>query len=94
MDNTLSHSNGHEAEKEVELTSQAVSEHLTGQVLSAGRGFWLALTVLGAFVALGILGFVVRAMDDGFSDSGPGPPGDITPRCLGSSLLQWVLSQS
>ena len=69
MDKTLAHSNGHEAEAEVELTSQSISEDLTGKVLSTGRGFWLALTVLGAFVALGTLGFVVRAMDDGFSDS-------------------------
>ena len=69
MDRTLAHSNGHGAEAEAELTHQTVSEHLTRKVLTLERGFWLALMGLGALVALGIVGFVVRALGDGFSDS-------------------------
>ena len=65
---TEAHVNGQAAEIERALTDQEVTEHLSRKVVTLERGFWLAIAGLGALVVLGIVGFVVRAMDDGFSD--------------------------
>ena len=54
---------------EVSLTPQGVTEHLTQKVFTFDRAFGIALLGVGLLVVLGIVGFVVRAVDDGFSDS-------------------------
>ena len=61
--------NGHTVPAEAELTPQAVTEHLSRKVLSLDGRLRVALLGLGALFILGIIGFVVRAVDDGFSDS-------------------------
>ena len=65
----MANGNGHNAPAEVELTPQGVTEHLSQQVFSVDRRFLLALAGLGLLFALGIVGFLVRVFDDGFSDS-------------------------
>jgi len=65
----MSSSNGHDVAAQAELTPQAVAEHLERQVFSIEGKFLLALLALGALIVLGIVGFVVRAVGDGFSDS-------------------------
>ncbi len=65
---TEAHANAQAADIEPGLTDQEVTEHLSRKVITLERGFWLAIAGLGALVVLGIVGFVVRAMDDGFSD--------------------------
>ena len=61
--------NGATALEMPQLTPQGVSEHLLSKVFSADKKFWLVMAGLAVLVALGIVGFVVRALDDGFSDS-------------------------
>ena len=61
--------NGATALEMPQLTPEGVSEHLLSKVFSADKKFWLVMAGLAVLVALGIVGFVVRAVDDGFSDS-------------------------
>ncbi len=61
--------NGATALEMPQLTPWGVSEHLLSKVFSADKKFWLVMAGLAVLVALGIVGFVVRALDDGFSDS-------------------------
>ena len=61
--------NGATALEMPQLTPQGVSEHLLSKVFSADKKFWLVMAGLAVLVALGIVGFVVRALDYGFSDS-------------------------
>ena len=65
----MDRTNGNGAPPEVHLTPQGVTEHLSRKVFSFDRKFGLALLVLAALFALGIVGFVVRAVGDGFSDA-------------------------
>ena len=51
------------------LTPQGITEHLSWKVFSFDRRFRLALAGLGVLFILGIIGFSVRAVGDGFSDS-------------------------
>ncbi len=66
------HTNGHGAHHpdvpEVNLTPQGVTEHLRRKVFTFDRALMLALLGLGVLVVLGIVGFVSRAVNDGFSD--------------------------
>ena len=64
----MASSNGHTMVEREELTPQDVTEHLSRKVFSMDRAFGLALAGLGALFILGIVGFAVRALDDGFSD--------------------------
>ena len=50
------------------LTSQGVTEHLSQKVFAVDRKLGLALAGLGLLFILGIIGFIVRAVGDGFSD--------------------------
>ena len=52
-----------------ELTPQGVTEHLSYKVFSFDRKLGYALAGLGVLIVLGIIGFLVRAIGDGFSDS-------------------------
>ena len=62
--------NGHTTVgEEVQLTPQGVTEHLSYKVFNIDKRFVLALVGLGVLVILGIIGFIVRAVDDGFSDA-------------------------
>ena len=54
---------------EVYLTPQGVTEHLSHQVFSFDRRLRIALAGLTVLFILGIIGFLVRALGDGFSDS-------------------------
>lgn len=54
---------------EVDLTPEGVTQHLSGKVFSFDRPLGLAMLGLVVLLSLGIVGFVVRAVDDGFSDS-------------------------
>ena len=65
----MASANGHNAVEEAEHTPQDVTEHLRGKVFSFDRRLGLALAALGILFILGIVGFVVRAVNDGFSDS-------------------------
>ena len=69
MATTSMHSgNGLAAEATAPLTPQGVADHLTHKVYTLDRPFVIAVLVLGALFALGVVGFVVRAVGDGFSD--------------------------
>ena len=61
--------NGHSDEAVTQLTPQGISEHLSQKVYSFDRPFGLALLGLGLVFILGLVGFIVRAVGDGFSDS-------------------------
>ena len=65
----MASSNGHTVAEREELTPQEITEHLSRKVFSMDRAFGLAMAGLGALVILGIVGFAVRALDDGFSDA-------------------------
>ena len=60
---------GHGAGPEVVLTDQGITEHLSRKVFSFDRPFGIALAGLGLLFLLGVIGFIVRAVGDGFSDS-------------------------
>jgi molybdopterin-containing oxidoreductase family membrane subunit len=61
--------NGHHPEVLVR-TSQEVNEELLGRTFHAGPRFWLVAAVLAALLALGVIGFMLRARD-GFDDHRP-----------------------
>ena len=65
----MNSSNGHGAAPGAELTPQGITEHLSNKVFSFDARLRLALMGLAVLVILGIIGFVVRAVGDGFSDS-------------------------
>ena len=65
MDNGDTHS----AVAELRLSPEEVTEDLSRKVYSVDGKFVLALLGLGALIVLGIIGFVIRALADGFSDS-------------------------
>ena len=65
----MSSSNGYDAVAEQELTPQDVTEHLTSKVFSFDRKLGIAMLGLFVLFVLGIVGFVIRAVDDGFSDA-------------------------
>ena len=65
----MDRTNDNGAPPEVHLTPQGVTEHLSRKVFSFDRKFGLAVLVLAAIFGLGIVGFVVRAVGDGFSDA-------------------------
>ena len=58
---------GHTPLAEPELTPQGITEHLSSRVFSIDGRLRLALAGLGVLIILGIIGFVVRAVGDGFS---------------------------
>ena len=62
----------HNATEESALPPQGITEHLSRKVYTVDRRFQYALLGLGALFLLGVLGFIVRAVDDGFSDSARG----------------------
>ena len=64
--------NGQHATAEAELTPQSITEVASRQMFQADSRFWLALAGLALLVALGIVGFVVRAVGDGFGDEARG----------------------
>ena len=66
----MGRSNGDGAAAEAQLTPQGITEHLSRKVFSFDRPFALALAGLGLLFLLGIIGFTVRAVGDGFSDDG------------------------
>ena len=55
-----------------ELTPEGVTEHLSHKVFSLDRKLGIALAGLGVLFILGLVGFTVRAVDDGFSDHARG----------------------
>ena len=71
MDRVIGNSSAGEEERQgpESLTHQGVTEHLSRKVFSLDRRFGLALAGLGVLSILGIIGFVVRAVNDGFSDA-------------------------
>ena len=64
--------NGQQTTAEAELTPQSIAEHASRKMFQVDGRFWLALAGLALLVALGIIGFVIRAVDDGFSDEARG----------------------
>ena len=60
---------GNTAPVEVHLTPEGVSEHLSRKVYTLDRRFGLVIAGLGVLFILGVIGFVYRAVNDGFSDS-------------------------
>ena len=54
---------------EAHLTPEGVMYDLTEKYNSTSQKFWLAVIVLGGLFVLGIAAFVVRAVDQGFSDA-------------------------
>ena len=65
-------STAHDGPSESDLTPQSIAEHLSWKVLNVDRRLVIALLGLGALFALGVIGFVVKAVDHGFSDSARG----------------------
>jgi molybdopterin-containing oxidoreductase family membrane subunit len=53
----------------VGLTPQEVTDNLSRKVYSLDRRFLMALGVLGILFILGVVGFIARAVGDGFSDA-------------------------
>ena len=64
--------NGQDGPPEVHLTAQGVTEHLSHKVPTYDRRLGIAMVALGTLFLLGIIGFLVRVFDDGFSDSARG----------------------
>jgi hypothetical protein len=50
----------------VGLTPQEVTDNLSRKVYSLDRRFLMALGVLGILFILGVVGFIARAVGDGF----------------------------
>ena len=65
----MANGNGHITPVEVDLTPEGVTEHLSSKVLSCDRRLVYAMAGLGVLFILGIVGFVMRAVGDGFSDA-------------------------
>ena len=65
----MNRGNGNTLSAEAELTPQAITEHLSQKVLTFDRRLKLAMAGLALLFILGIVGFIVRAVGDGFSDS-------------------------
>ncbi len=62
--------NGHSpAQEPPELTPQGVTEHLSSRVFSLDRPYMIAAAVLALVFILGIVGFIVKAVTEGFSDA-------------------------
>ena len=63
--------NGHHAPEILTRSSREIGEDLLARTFSAGSRFWLAALVLAALLALGVVGFAMRAGSDGFDDHRP-----------------------
>jgi molybdopterin-containing oxidoreductase family membrane subunit len=63
--------NGHHAPEILIRSSQEIGEDLLGRTFVTGSRFWLVTLVLGALLALGVVGFAMRAGSDGFDDHRP-----------------------
>ena len=50
---------------------EEVTQDLTRRTFAMPRRFRVALMAAGALLALGVIGFIVRAVDDGFGEHGP-----------------------
>ena len=68
----MANGNGQAGPPEVHLTAQGVTQHLSQKVSTVDRRLRVAMVALATLFALGIIGFLVRAFDDGFSDSSRG----------------------
>ncbi len=60
--------NGHTDVADAELTPQSITEHVSYKVYSLDRRFLLAAGGLSLLFLLGLIGFIIRATKDGFSD--------------------------
>ena len=68
----MANGNGHTAIPAELLTPSSVADHVSHKTLAVDRKLVVALAGLGLLVVLGIVGFVVRAVGDGFSDDARG----------------------
>ena len=50
---------------------RAMTRDMAGKIAATPRMFSLALSISGVLLALGIVGFVIRAIGDGFDDRAP-----------------------
>ncbi len=68
----MTNGNGHTAIPAELLTPSSVADHVSHKTLAFDRKLVIAMAGLGLLVVLGIVGFVVRAVGDGFSDDARG----------------------
>ena len=59
----------HNSAAEAELTAEGVTQHLSEKVYSFDRRLAFAMAGLAVLFILGIIGFLVKALDHGFSDA-------------------------
>ena len=65
----MDRANDHNGAAQAELTSESVTQHLSEKVYSFDRRLAFAMAGLAVLFILGIIGFIVKALDHGFSDS-------------------------
>ena len=65
----MDRANDHNPAAEAELTAEGVTQHLSEKVYSFDRRLAFAMAGLAVLFILGIIGFLVKALDHGFSDA-------------------------